>query len=575
VDFGIAGAAEPKTEGAIWGTPYYVAPERLKNEPEDFRSDIYSLGGTLLHALAGHPPIQEETNSASKLRELKSRPISLRAVAPKVSRETSRIIERMLAPDPNARFASYQELIDQLENAAQKLAHSGKRRRRRIIAASVIIALATLTVLGFLYLPSKLSKQKAALENANAINAALQQRYEEARQQLIAGNYRDALTTLTKLSGEVTVPRPTLDWIRLHAGLAALLNQEPERAREFFQAEEKSGLFSSSRSDGALAGFFVETAKKLDEAGPIAANDADKNEAFANLLFAFKDFDDGDFKNAEVLLEQFLTAQYPARWISEYKPLARKYLDDLRLYNSWKNNVKTANASELRKTIDDLQAIEPRLQTRDRLAGQIKKDGAQLTSQLTAKEKAEGAVREQERKRVYEQQLPAWKAALETYRKQIAVYDFVPARDAITRVAVTEPSLQRERDNVGKKAQWLVQWKNQFTQDINRAGYSGRVLDIAGAEYIGIVRATEKRVTLRTPFGTSDLDWVRLAPQTLLNISASFVRANAPDTADRQWLCAVFAHETGQLDAAQKLSQTAAAGKPQYQSELPLLAPAR
>ena len=574
VDFGLAGAAEPKTEGAIWGTPYYVAPERLKNEPEDFRSDIYSLGGTLFHALAGRPPIEEETNSASKLRELKSRAINLRAVAPKVSRDTSRIIERMLAADPNARFASYQELIDQLENAARKLAQAGTRRRRRIIAGCVAVALAILAVLGVLYLPSKLSKQKAALENASAIDAALQQRYEEARQQLIAGNYGDALTTFTKLSGEVTVPRPTLDWIRLHAGLAALLNQQPDRAREFFQTEEKSGLFSTSRGDHALAEFFVETAKTLNKSGAIAANNAGNNEAFANLLFAFKDFDQGDFTNAAAFLEQFLTAQSPARWIPEYKPLARKYLDDLQLYNSWKNNVKTSNASELRKSIEDLHATGTRLQTRGRLAEQIKKDAAQLTSQLTGKERAESEVREQERKKLYEQELPASKAALETYRKQVAVYDFAAARDTIARARVTEPSLQRERDNTAKKAQWLVQWKNQLAQDINRAGFSGRVLDIAGAEYVGIVRATEKRLTLRTPFGTSDLDWVRLSPQTLLNISASFVRANAPDTSDRQWLCAVFAHETGQLDAAQKLAQAAAASKADYQSELPLLAPA-
>ena len=38
-------------------------------------------------------------------------------------------------------------------------------------------------------------------------------------------------------------------------------------------------------------------------------------------------------------------------------------------------------------------------------------------------------------------------------------------------------------------------------------------------------------------------------------------------------MCAVFAHETGQLDAAQKLAQAAAAAKPDYKSELPLLAP--
>ena len=153
VDFGLAGAAEPKTEGAIWGTPYYVAPERLNNEPEDFRSDIYSLGGTLFHALAGRPPIQEETNSARKLRELKNQPVKLRAVAPKISRETSRIIDRMLAPDPNARFASYQELVEQLESAAQKLAQAGKIKRRRIIIAFAAVLVVTLACSDFCFCP--------------------------------------------------------------------------------------------------------------------------------------------------------------------------------------------------------------------------------------------------------------------------------------------------------------------------------------------------------------------------------------------------------------------------------------
>jgi eukaryotic-like serine/threonine-protein kinase len=581
VDFGLAGAAEPKTEGAIWGTPYYVAPERLKSEPEDFRSDIYSLGGTLFHALAGRPPIEEETNSASKLRELKNRPVNLRAVAPKTSRDTSRIIERMLAPAPDARFASYQELIDQLENASQKIAQAGRRKRRRVLLGSAAVLIALLTVLGVVYLPSKLSKQKAALENASAIDAALQQRYEEARQQLIAEKYGDALTTFTKLAAEVTVPRPMLDWIRLHAGLAALLNQQPDRAREFFQAEEKSGLFTSSRGDRPLPEFFIETAKKLGASGSIpanAGNDKSDSAAFGNLLFGFKDFDQGDFANAAVFLEQFVAAQPRATfsWIADYKPLAQKYLDDLRLYKSWKNESKIGNATELRKSVTDLRAIEPRLQTRGRLSEQIKKETAQLASQLSAKDKAEGEVREQERKKLYEKELPAWKAGLDAYRKQIAIYDFAAARDTIVRAQITEPSLKQEKENTEKKAQWLIQWKARLAQDINRAGYSGRVLDVAGAEYIGIVRATDRRLTLRTPFGTSDLDWVRFAPPMLLNISASsaFIRAEAPDAAERQWLCAVFAHETGQSEAAQKLAQ-AAAIKPDYKALLPMLAPSR
>src|SRR3954463_14620209 len=89
-DFGLAVAAEQKAEASneIWGTPYYVAPERLNNAPEDLRSDIYSLGATLFHAVAGRPPMEGETTSASELRKLKSNPPRLRSVAPDVSRET-------------------------------------------------------------------------------------------------------------------------------------------------------------------------------------------------------------------------------------------------------------------------------------------------------------------------------------------------------------------------------------------------------------------------------------------------------------------------------------------------------
>src|SRR5256714_14352196 len=77
-DFGLAGVAAEQSGNEIWGTPYYVAPERLKNEPEDFRSDIYSLGATLFHALAGRAPIEGETNSAIALRDLKESPLDLR-----------------------------------------------------------------------------------------------------------------------------------------------------------------------------------------------------------------------------------------------------------------------------------------------------------------------------------------------------------------------------------------------------------------------------------------------------------------------------------------------------------------
>src|SRR2546423_10734000 len=117
-DFGLAGIVEPHEQtsgGIIWGTPYYVAPERLNNEPEDFRSDIYSLGATLYHAMAGRPPFEGETNSATALRDLKNNPSSLGAVVPGLRRETIRTIDRMIAPDAGQRVTSYAELIAALE----------------------------------------------------------------------------------------------------------------------------------------------------------------------------------------------------------------------------------------------------------------------------------------------------------------------------------------------------------------------------------------------------------------------------------------------------------------------------
>src|SRR5256885_1790353 len=53
VDFGLARSTEADTEyeTAVWGTPYYIAPEKVKREREDFLSDMYSLAGTLYHEI--------------------------------------------------------------------------------------------------------------------------------------------------------------------------------------------------------------------------------------------------------------------------------------------------------------------------------------------------------------------------------------------------------------------------------------------------------------------------------------------------------------------------------------------
>ena len=62
VDFGLA--AMQKDTDEIWGTPYYISPEKVRKEPIDFKADMYSLGATLYHALTGVAPFEGEDSIA-------------------------------------------------------------------------------------------------------------------------------------------------------------------------------------------------------------------------------------------------------------------------------------------------------------------------------------------------------------------------------------------------------------------------------------------------------------------------------------------------------------------------------
>jgi serine/threonine protein kinase len=135
VDFGLAVFMEDeeKVRGEVWGTPYYVAPEKLDNKPEDFRSDIYSLGGTLFHALAGRPPFEAENASLVALKHLKSQAVSLQAFAPWVSGSTAFVINRALNKDPDKRYQSYDELIEHLKYARTEMNTAKPQAAKRVI----------------------------------------------------------------------------------------------------------------------------------------------------------------------------------------------------------------------------------------------------------------------------------------------------------------------------------------------------------------------------------------------------------------------------------------------------------
>ena len=376
-DFGLAGAAAQgsETEVVIWGTPYYVAPERLNNRPDDFRSDIYGLGATLFHAIAGKAPIEGNTNSAALLFELKQQPLDLRSVAPKVSGATAAVFQRMIAPDPAQRFSSYGELVAELERAQRALSSigngsiaRGRARRWFFITGTLLMALVVAAAIFFLV--------RRPIEKASA-------------------------RTLAKSSAQ------------------------PVR----------------------------KTTKE----------------------------------------------QSPTRGV-----------------------VPATHTQEERKKTRDVEVASSN-------------------------------------------------AALASYKEQVALYDFAEAAEAIKNVRLSDASLKRAKETAEKKAQWLIDWKDDLMKDLNSTHFSGALAGRSGEQYTGIAGATDKSLSLKLRYGIARVTWTELSPRALLNVSTSFIQPTAPDAADRQWRCAVFASETGQAEAARQLADAATKTKPQYRDKISAL----
>ena len=578
-DFGLAVAAGQQAEAQkeIWGTPYYVAPERLNNEAEDFRSDIYSLGATLFHALAGLPPIEGETTSASELRRLKAIPPDLRRIAPDVSRETARLVNRMLAVDPAQRFTSYAQLVDALQRARRALPDiaRGTKRRRALMVAALATALLAAGAAYYFYRAKPATAPVVGTPTPAPTpdnTAALQRRYEEARRQLIDGKYDPAATALTRLASEAASRQPLLGWIQIHRGLAALIQGKIPPARDAFRELEKPGNFS--KADAELAGWFAETGKLLAAPGPIrgpaAEIDPKTPQAFATFLFGVKNWQIGEFDEGAAHFTRFMTTESaaPFAWVNEYKPIARTFLEDHRIYTDWKQlPQRPTAAADMRSNAEKIRAMAGKVKTRGALVEALNTEAKRLSTELAERTKAEKKEQQALRARLLEKETPIWSSALEAARAQVGAYHFAGALQTISGVQLTEESLKQAQAAERKRMELLVTWQRRLIADIN-AGRFTAPLTVGAANYVGAAGADATGVALKLPpYGSAKVEWTKLPPQTLLAMSVALI-PGTPDAADRQWLAAVFAHATGQADEAKQLSELAVKEKPSLKAEL-------
>ena len=126
-DLGLAKSLQNATNGltlsgTVMGTPQYMSPEQGNAIKDiDFRSDIYSLGCLLFHALTGQPPFQGDTTASLIYQHVHTPPPSLLKAWPDCPPALAQLLTQMLAKKPQERPSSYTSLIADLEQVYRLL----------------------------------------------------------------------------------------------------------------------------------------------------------------------------------------------------------------------------------------------------------------------------------------------------------------------------------------------------------------------------------------------------------------------------------------------------------------------
>ena len=111
-------AAANEEKGKIFGTPYYISPEQIRARDVTPATDIYGLGATVYHMVTGRVPFDGTSPKEVMQRHLREALVPPDQLVPELSNGLSMIIEMMMAKDPRERYASAEDLIEDLDKVA-------------------------------------------------------------------------------------------------------------------------------------------------------------------------------------------------------------------------------------------------------------------------------------------------------------------------------------------------------------------------------------------------------------------------------------------------------------------------
>jgi serine/threonine protein kinase len=152
-DFGLTQSASERgpTDGQFMGTVAYVAPEQIRGDKVDGRTDQYGLACLMFECLTGGVPYGDRSEVAAIFAHLEEPIPSAGERRPGLPPAIDAVLERGMAKDPDDRFESCGALVAAAADALE-LRPAGRRPRSRVVALllAAVVALAGVIGVGLL-----------------------------------------------------------------------------------------------------------------------------------------------------------------------------------------------------------------------------------------------------------------------------------------------------------------------------------------------------------------------------------------------------------------------------------------
>lgn len=409
VDFGLArfAAQQHLAPGEIWGTPYYIAPEKVRAKQEDHRADIYSLGATLYHVLAGAPPFDGETAKDVVVARLNSPATNLLTVRPSLQPETAEVIARTLEAEPNRRYPTYKSLHADLEEAARIARQRAgmppaRKNRDKSHTPAIMVAGATAVALmigGYFVfrgsseppapaplpphiVPRGTTDATPAAPSATATTAdsgiqlpvqpfteAMQQQLRRALEEWESGDLRGHNQAMNDLFRQV--PRVGVErvWVGVLQGippwlegrlteLTQSLRGTPDaQLRELPNNQAHPGVMPQELSR------FMVGRTSLNELQDIARDWPEWYQDLVLLFEGIEHFREARLELARDTLESYiaLRPRDEAPWVYGYQNLARQWLEPLAEWDRVAQTARDASPHAARRQLRDYRSDAPRV----------------------------------------------------------------------------------------------------------------------------------------------------------------------------------------------------------------------